>query len=525
VAQRSGLADAAADSAVGAVSLFGGQALAAFVAGLSSIALARLLGPSGYGRYSLSTTVAGFLALATDFGVSAALAREAARLSGDRRALAPAAGAALRFALLTSLCAASLGLALSGALTFALLRRPDMVGLVELTLPLVVFSALFNLSFSALLGLGDARAVALLPVARDSVRGLLSPLLALPFGCEGAVAGFVAGYGVAAALGVLLLRRRVGGFGRGGWRELRPMLAYGLPLYLSSALGTALGVYQNSLLAWVAADEEVGNLKAAANFAALMQLASASIASALFPAFSKLEKGEAARALRYAAAYSSLVMAPVGAYAIAEAGALVGAVYGRAYRLAPGYLALQAVAYLWSGLGSVALGSFFQGIGETRVNFRASLTYAAVFVPLSLALAPLARAYGVLASALAASLASTLYSLREAARRGASVDLGAAARVCTAALLAAPPAVAAGLPLTNHWARLAVTAPVYALAYSVLAPLLGCLSEGDLEAIGGALSRTPVAPLAGAALRYERAVLGLVKPAAGFKRRRGSSRP
>lgn len=170
VAQRSALADAASDSAVGAVSLLGGQALATLIAGLSSIALARVLGPSGYGRYSLSTTVAGFLMLATDFGVSAALAREASRLLAEREALAPLAGVALRFVLLSSLCAAAVGLPLSGALASTLLRRPDMAGLVELTLPLVVCNALFNLSFSALLGLGDSKAVAALPVVRDSVR-------------------------------------------------------------------------------------------------------------------------------------------------------------------------------------------------------------------------------------------------------------------------------------------------------------------------------------------------------------------
>jgi len=525
VAQRSALADAASDSAVGAVSLFGGQALAALVAGLSSIALARMLGPSGYGKYSLSTTVAGFLMLATDFGVSAALAREASRFSTDKGALAPLAGAAVRFVLLTSLCAAMVGLPLSGALAAALLRRPDMAGLVELTLPLVVFSALFNLSFSALLGLGDAKAVAALPVVRDSVRGVLSPLLALPFGCEGAVAGFVIGYAAAAAVGALLLRRRLGGFSRGGWRELKPMLAYGVPLYLSSALGTALGVYQNSILAWVATDEEVGNLKAAANFAALLQLASASIASALFPAFSKLGREGAARAFRYAAAYSALVLAPVGAYAIAEAGTLVRTVYGSAYRLASGYLAVQSVAYLWSGLGTVALGSFFQGIGETQVNFKSSLAFAAAFVPLSLALAPGARAYGVLLSSLAASLTSTLYSLREALKRGASVDWGVAARVCAAALLAAPPAVAAGSLFAQHLIRLAASALAYALAYSVLAPLFGCFSEGDLEALRSSLSRTPIAPLAVAALEYEEAVLKLVKPAAVRLGRRASSQP
>ncbi|MCC6059028.1 MAG: oligosaccharide flippase family protein [Thermofilum sp.] len=510
MAQRSALGDVAADSAASAVSLFGGQVLATLAAGLSLIVLARLLGPEGYGRYSLSTTVASFLTLATDFGVSAALAREASR-AANKEGLAPLAGAALRFLLLSSSCAALAGLPLSGLLAGLLLRRPEMAGLVELTMPLVVFAALFNLSFYALLGLGDAAAVAALPVVRDVVRGVLSPLLALPFGCEGAVAGFVAGYGVAAAAGVALLRRRVGGFARGGWRELRPMLAYGLPLYMSTALGTALGVYQNSVLAWFATDEEVGNLRAAANFATLIQLASASIASALFPAFSRLGREDAAKALRYAAAYSALVLAPAGAYAIAEAETLVRVVYGRAYTLAPGFLSLQAVAFLWSGLGTVALGSFFQGVGETKVNFRASLVSATVFVPLSLALAPALRAYGVVAALLAASLASTLYSLREAARRGASVDYGAALRVGAAALLAAPPAVLAGSLFANHLARLAASALTYLLAYSLLALLLGCLGREDIEALRAALSRTPVAPLAGVALGYEERVLGLAR--------------
>lgn len=332
--------------------------------------------------------------------------------------------------------------------------------------------------------------------------------------------GFVAGHAAAAAAGVLLLRRRIGGFARGRWRELKPMLAYGVPLYLSSALATLLGVYQNSILAWVATDEEVGNLKAATNFAALLQLVSASIASALFPAFSKLDTGDAARAFRYAAAYSALVLAPMGAYAIAEAGTLVRAVYGAAYRLAPGYLALWSVAHLWSGLGTVALGSFFQGIGETQVNFRASLTFAASFVPLSLTLAPVARAYGVLLASLAANLASALYSLREALKRGASVDWGAAARVSAAALLAAPAAVAAGSLLPQHLIRLAASALAYALAYSVLAPLLGCLSEEDLEALRTPLSKTPIAPLAAAVLEYERAVVKLVKPVAARLGRR-----
>jgi len=97
--------------------------------------------------------------------------------------------------------------------------------------------------------------------------------------------------------------------------------------------------------------------------------------------------------------------------------------------------------------------------------------------------------------------------------------------VCAAALLAAPPAVAAGSLFAQHIVRLAASALAYALAYSVLAPLFGCFSEGDLEALRSSLSRTPIAPLAVAALEYEEAVLKLVKLAAVRLGRRASSQP
>ncbi|MEM1509627.1 MAG: oligosaccharide flippase family protein [Thermofilaceae archaeon] len=510
---QSTLADAASGSVVSVFSLFGGQVLATLVAGFSSIFLARILGPEEYGKYSLSITIPGFLMLTTDFGLSAALAREMSRLSakGDLSSASPLAGLALRFVLSTSLCSMVLGFMFSEELSAILLNRPELAPVARIALPLVVFNSLLNLSHSALLGLGDAKALGLLPIVRDTFRSIASLTLSLYWGCSGAVLGFVTGHALAAIVGLLLLRRRIEAFGPAEWGKLRVFLEYGLPIYGSTALGTALSVYQNSIIAWFATDEEVGNLKVAANFLALLQLFSAPIATTLFPTFSKLEKTDAKRAFRYAAKYSALMLAPLGAYVLIGSWDLVRLVYGEAYRLAPIYLSLQAVSFLWTGLGTVALGSFFQGIGETRVNFKAMVFYAFIFFPLSTALAPFASIHGVIAATLVSSLASSLYSLREAIERGADVDWRTAVRLSVAALLAAVPAALIMLTGVHYLIRLASSVPVYLLAYGVLTPILGCLDHSDLDALGVMLDRVPLRSIIKPILQLEGTIIGLVR--------------
>lgn len=507
------LADAASESAASVLSLFGGQILATLVAGFSSIILARVLGPEEYGKYSLSITISGLLMLITDFGISAALAREMSKLSakGDLSSASPLVGLTLRFVLSTSLCSMVLGFAFSERLSAVLLNRPELAPVARIALPLVVFNSLLNLSHSALLGLGDVKALGLLPIARDTFRSIASLTLSLYWGCSGAVLGFVTGQAFAAVVGLLLLRRRIGTFKSAEWGKLRLFLEYGVPLYGSTALGTALSVYQNSIIAWFATDEEVGNLKVAANFLALLQLLSAPIASALFPAFSKLGEADAKKALRYAAKYSALVLAPAGAYVLIGSRDLVRLVYGDAYRLASIYLSLQAVSFLWAGLGTAALGSFFQGIGETHVNFKATVVYASIFLPSSVALAPFASINGVIAATLASSLVSTLYSLREAIKRDADVNWGIAARLSIAALLAAVPAALVMLTGAHYVIRLVTSVAVYLLAYGVLAPMLDCLDRSDLDTLGVALDRTPLRSIVKLILQLEGAIVGFVK--------------
>ncbi|MGB9759636.1 MAG: lipopolysaccharide biosynthesis protein, partial [Thermoproteota archaeon] len=63
--------------------VFTGNTLSTIVLVVASITIARLLGPSGYGLYSVALIPPSFMLLFTDFGVNQALVRFLAKLKSE----------------------------------------------------------------------------------------------------------------------------------------------------------------------------------------------------------------------------------------------------------------------------------------------------------------------------------------------------------------------------------------------------------------------------------------------------------
>ena len=80
---RDNLVNVAGEAVHGAIILFGGQTISMIIAGATSIIMARLLGPSLYGAYSLGLVIPGFLLIFTDLGVSPALTRYSAKFKSE----------------------------------------------------------------------------------------------------------------------------------------------------------------------------------------------------------------------------------------------------------------------------------------------------------------------------------------------------------------------------------------------------------------------------------------------------------
>ena len=512
---RDDLVSLASEAASGVFYLFSGQTLATLIAAVASIVVARLLGPELYGVYSLCLVVPGFLLLFTDFGVSPALTRFSAKLraEGEDGRLASLIRSGFIFKVFTCFATLLIGLMLSDMLATLIINRFELAFLVKVAVFLALFNGVYGTVNSTLIGFNDMKSSASLSVMIQLVRSVLCPLLIVAgFSVLGALVGFVLSYALAAVLGTLIVfnhYRRLNLRSNNAFREdLRVMLSYGSPLYLSSTLESAAGNYQGMVLAWLTSNVMIGNFRVAANFASLIYLLTGPISTALFPAFSRLslDSGGIRLMVKYSVKYTAAILVPASVFVIVMSRELVSVIYGQAYSMAPEFLSLYSIVFLYAGLGSVVWESFFQGVGWTRVNLKATLIYSALLIPLTFILTGRYAVPGLIVGFLASRLASTIYSFSVALRRlHVSIDVRSSILTYIASAISATP-----LLLLVAYSRLpslinlALGIVVFTLLYLTLMPIIGGINQGDIENFKLMFKGVkPLKPLINIILNYE----------------------
>ncbi|MEM1674819.1 MAG: flippase [Candidatus Bathyarchaeia archaeon] len=515
----------AKEAAGGAFHLFWGGSLATVLSAVCAILVARFLGPEQYGVYSLALIVSGFLMLFTDYGVSQALTRFIAlyKSRNEPHCIAPLVKTGLAFNVATGLIMFAIGFILTEPLTSLLISRPEMAPIVRITLILVMVYPLSTAIGYALLGFGDMKGYAMIDVVRQAFRALLSPLLViLGYSVAGAIAGYVIAFSIGFATGLILLyrhyRRLKNAIMKSGQKPLEtlyPMIAYGAPLYLSNTLNSFITTLRGIILAYFTTNFLIGNFNTAMNFSMLVTLLSSPVATALFPAFSKLGNNtrETKTMFTYSVKYTAALVIPAAVFVAVMSRDLTFLLYGASYSHAPLYLALYSITFLFSALGSIVLGSFFSGVGESKVNLKATLISMAAFMLLAPALTWTLQVEGMIIALIAATASSTLYSLWTGIRRySLKIDLKSSAKICVSAFLAAAPVMPiALLSSMPRIINLALAALTYLLAYLTAAPLLGVVAEGDLEALAGIFSKVSILqPIVRLILSYENKVNSLI---------------
>lgn len=290
-------------------------------------------------------------------------------------------------------------------------------------------------------------------------------------------------------------------------KNLKTMVGYGLPLYLSSTLNSILGVIQGIILAYFATDFMIGNFKVAMNFTILIALLSGPIATTLFPAFSKRssKSDEIKKMFSYSVKYTAALIVPATVFVIIASKELIALIYGPSYTLAPTFLALYAISFLYAGFGSAVLGSFFNGIGETKVSLKATAINSMFFIPSALLLTKAYSMTGLISSILISALASLAYSLWVAANKfDMKISLQDSFRVYASSAISAIPAAllisSLQLPIIL---TLAISATVYASLYLTLMPTIGGIKSVDIENFRAVFKAGPLKPIIDLALKYE----------------------
>lgn len=511
-------------AARGGLFLFVGNALSIVILAVGSIVIARLLGPSNYGLYTLSMLMPLLFVSLADAGMNSALIRIPARLrsEGDY----PASNRAIRlgFLLKLALSVTAFLICYFGAdiITITLLNRPGLVPYLRLAGVLIIVQAVFDAATNCFIGLDLMQYSASTQVIYSVLKSVLSPvLILLGFGITGAIAAYVLSIFLAGVVGAVILFKKNGCARTTGTAiaqhvvKLSTLLDYSLPLYVAMILAVFVTQYQNLVLAHFASDVQIGNFNAAWNFNSLLSILIYPISISIFPMFSKMstktQRIDLARGFMLAVKYASLILIPASIAIMVFSKDLVYLTYGRGYALAPQYLVIVSALYLLAGLGSNVIGSFLNGVAATRTVLKIDALTLAIYLPLGPALTWLWGPYGLLIAFILSNATSTLYAVRKVSVSfDAHPDLAASARIFLASLVAgAPSVVLVRLDVAGiGWVNLITGGCLYLFVYLTMIPILGAIRLQDINNMETMLCKTQaVAILLRPILAYEARIL------------------
>jgi len=237
----------------------------------------------------------------------------------------------------------------------------------------------------------------------------------------------------------------------------------------------------------------------------------------LLSAFSKIEgKSETLEEFfRMSIKYTSLIILPISILLMIYSGEAIRILYGDTYGLSSYFLVIFMATYFLVGLGFNTLGSFFNGVGQTRINLKINLISSATLI----FLAPLAMflygATGLIVTIVLSSLIATLYG-QYLARKSfrINIDKRMVAQTYSVALTTALLVVAVKtmIPCPDIISVIMGTFTYFAV-YLLMLPITGTITKTEIEEIGKIMDRIkPLKYIARPILRCEEVIIRLYNP-------------
>jgi len=497
----------AQESMRGSFFLISGTAISMVVLAASAILIARLLGSDAYGQYSLVIVVPQLLFLFTDLGLNQGITKFASdyKTKSDYYRLDSIIKHGLLLRVFMGIIISVFTFVFSDFLATAVLQRPELSFLVQISAISILFQVLFATSVSSFVGMDKNEYNALTLNIQSFAKTLIQILLIIMgFSVAGAIIGHVVSYLIGGVIGVglvyFLLRKwkKEGVSGSFGFAaNTKILLNYGSPLYLSTVLVGVVPLFQNIVLAFFVSDAAIGNFKAATNFAMLMTILSIPIQTVMLPAFSKLKNGGSNRVpdfFKAANKYTSLIVVPVTVSIIAFSGPIVHIVYGATYDLAPQFLWTYCLVYLLVGVGYLTLASFYNGLGETKVTMRISLITFVVLAVLSPLLTSVYGVLGLIGAYLIANASGQIYSSFYARRRYKIKfdNLSLLKIYGTAILSSVVPILILTYSGLSSVIGVAVGGALFVFTYLTLMPIIKVVSTKELNQVSLAIQNIPI---------------------------------
>ncbi len=445
-------ADVAKTSARGGFQYMWGLVASTVVSAVGSIIIAGLLGETLYGLYGISLTAPNLIALFRDWGVNTAITRYTAQYNVENRSseIRRVFTSGLVFETTLGVLLSLVCFALAPWLAVSVFQRPVIAPLIEIASLTILTGGLINTSTAVFVGIEKTNFNSVMLVVQSVMKTVVAPALIISgFGVIGAAGAHMLATVVAGLTGVLLIfvvHRSLpdsDGNGLDILGSTKVLLKYGLPLSFAGIISGVLLQYYSFLMAIYVTDNAIiGNYGVAQNFVVLITFFALPVTTVLLPAFSKLDWRKDHETLqsvfRFSVKYGSLLVVPFSIMVIVVAQPAISTLFGTSFALAPLFLALLAVNYVFTVLGSLSTGNLINSQGQTRFNLVLTVITCVVGSVVGFALISTMGVLGLIITSLVAGVPSLLISLFYVKRRyDVGIDWGSSGKILLCSVLAA----------------------------------------------------------------------------------------
>jgi O-antigen/teichoic acid export membrane protein len=432
-----------------------------------------------------------------DWGINSAMTRYIASLRASNRdgEIHDFIVAGLAFEVASGIALSLLSLFLAGFIASTVFRKPESASYIAIVSASIISGSLLAASQAGFIGFERMGLNSFTLICQAIVQAAVGPaLVLLGYSVLGAVVGYTLGLAAAGTIGlatfyILLLRplRKKRTKNSDITKTLKTMLNYGLPLSIGSILTGILAQIYIFIAVPLISNATYGNYLVAANFTVLLTFFTIPIGTALFPAFAKLDpqhERELARTVFASSIkYASILIVPAAMILMALSGPIVGTLYGEKYAYAPFFLTISVIGALYVVLGSLSVGGFLSGLGETRAVMKQNIITVIIGIPLSILLIPALGITGLIITSIIDGLPSFLWVLHLAWKHyGVRADFQSSAKILAASAIAAFTAYLPTIFLnTADWIKLIIGLAIFLTVYVLDTPIIGAVSLTDIN--------------------------------------------
>jgi O-antigen/teichoic acid export membrane protein len=494
-------------SATGSFQLLIGVAVSTVIMAVGTIILGRLLTPDAFGLYGIVQIPIVTINLFRDWGINSAMTKYIAtlRASDKEEEISDFIATGLLFEAISGIVLTFLSFALAIFIATTIFHRPESVLLIEVISVSIVAGSLLTASQAVFVGFERMELNSFTIICQAIVKTVIGPTLVfLGYSVLGGVIGYALGSVAAGIIGVatfyLALYRPLRKKGtHNTTRTLKTMLNYGVPLFISTILSGILGQIYLFIVPSFVSNTLYGNYLTAFNFTVLLTFISTPIATVLFPAFAKLDSQNddelVKTVFKSSIKYTSILLVPSTMIMMVLSSPIIGALYGTKYVYGPFFLTIAVISNLFALFGNLSLSSFLSGLGQTRILMIQSVITITIGLPLGFLLIPALGITGLIIANITAGVPSMIWVLNWIWKHYKTrADFHSSAKIFVASTLAALPAYLTTVFLqktfehtTVHgyvpWIELAIGLAVFLVIYVLGAPIIGAVSQSDINAL------------------------------------------